>query len=206
MKFKNLEQLFQDAKYSKDSKLKQKFINILVNKKNILKEEEKYIKKVKYFPQEKSIIMKDILYTENGFFNFVYVYSIIEIYPLAFSDNYHPVLEDFIGTLKHHEGFHAKDFYETFIDCFQKKIPFPNARIEKIKREIRAYENQIKNFNEKNSYVYIDMVNKGHENYNTPNNYYNKLSESLKKLAETESEIKKLNELLDKLKKINKFC
>ena len=82
----------------------------------------------------------------------------IIVFPMAFSNDYHPVLEDFIGSEKFHEGFHAKEYHERNLLIISPPKDNFKHRVYNLQGEIRAYENQIANFNEKNLEGYIQDI------------------------------------------------
>ena len=142
----------------------------------------KYVLKLDYISQEKFFDNYIMSTRTTGFLaevlNFKKRKSDIIIFDLAFSKQIHPNLDDFLCTLYHHEGHHAKETFEDpklinypilsdilhfFLNhplsiMYEKSAKkFPSYK-RYINSEIRALENQIKNINSKNSSDYVERL------------------------------------------------
>lgn len=117
-----------------------------------LEDAKPYVSRVVYVPKQpffgKKTLMQVDIETGVGIRDRK---SVIEVLPLAFAGKFHPYVEDFLGCLIDHEGYHAKEVYET---PNLISNTFPLWKLNEMLRfayeiEFRAFSNQIHSINAK---------------------------------------------------------
>ncbi|HEY9701862.1 MAG TPA: hypothetical protein V6C58_05430 [Allocoleopsis sp.] len=147
----SLEELFQKAK--ENPRLRQEFIDEID-----LGEHNKYISKLKYEGNSKNEIMSCYNFW-HGHFGITKTKSKILIYNNAFTHDKIENIHDFLGLLKHHEGFHAMERFEGIFGPNRISIYDIETQIkEDMKIELRTCQNEQKNITEKNSQTYKNWV------------------------------------------------
>jgi hypothetical protein len=153
-----LEQLFQKAK--ENPKIRQEFLDQID-----LAEYKKYISEVKYKGNSKKIIMTCYNFW-HGHFGITKLKSKILVYDNAFTHEKIININDFLGVLKHHEGFHAMERHEGIFGPSKSSIyDLETEILEDINIELRAHKNELKNLNKNNSEMYKNWVEESIKNY-----------------------------------------
>ena len=106
---------------------------------------ENYVKEIKYINKETDYCMDvDCHFATRNFF-VPNLKSTINVYPLAFDNNFTENKTDFLSVLIDHECFHAREYYQ------KPKITIPSKKLTKVETaifhldlELRAYHNQIR--------------------------------------------------------------
>ena len=160
---------FKEAQVSENAELRQEFLDSID-----LEIAKPYVSKVLYVPSQKRLATMVTLQNLLTRFSLRGFRSKILVYPWAFDKekSKHEKLDDILGTLIDHEGFHAKEFFELKHDFSWLTVysmltsSTENFWDSLYLTEIRAYQNTLANPSKRDfSDAYVERIRKNCESY-----------------------------------------